>query len=68
MTTTHNPKPNDEATDLLRALLIVQLGLAGVSRPAIRKIASCGMKQVNAILKPVVAAKKRNSQRSTSDV
>ena len=41
----------DEATELLRDILIVQLGLAGVSRDNIRRIARCNNNRVAAILK-----------------
>lgn len=61
------PKSNDESTELIRALLIVQLGLAGVPQPSIRAIAKCNMNLVNRILKPVLAAKKRTLRRSNSN-
>lgn len=51
-------KTRDEMIELLRAMLIVQLGLADVYRTDIRKIAGCDMNRVNAILKPVLRAKK----------
>jgi len=61
------PKSIDENTELIRALLIVQLGLAGVPQPSIRAIAKCNMNLVNKILKPVLAAKKRNSRRDNAN-
>lgn len=41
----------DDATELLEDLLIVQLGVAGVSQQAIRKIVGCDMNRVNSIVK-----------------
>lgn len=38
-------------TELLRDLLIVQLGLAGVPQPDIRKIAKCNYNRVNRIVR-----------------
>ena len=40
-----------ETTELLRDLLILQLGLAKVPQDKIRKIARCGMNRVNDMLK-----------------
>ncbi len=57
----------DETHELLRALLIVQLGLAGVSQTDIRKIAGCDMNRVNSILKPILHAKKKASKRNSSN-
>jgi len=44
-------KPADEATELLRTLLIVQLGLAGIGQREIRAVAGCDMNRVSKILK-----------------
>ena len=44
-------KPPDEATELLRTLLIVQLGLAGVGQRKIRAVAGCDMNRVSKTLK-----------------
>lgn len=41
----------DEMTELIRDLLIAQLGLAGVPQPDIRKIARCDMHRVNRIVR-----------------
>jgi hypothetical protein len=41
----------EEQTEILRNLLIVQLALAGVPTHKIRAIASCGMNQVTKITK-----------------
>lgn len=46
-------KSPDEATEILRTLLIVQLGLAGVGQQAIRAIAGCDINRVNKTLKPL---------------
>lgn len=62
-----NHKSSDETAELLRALLIVQLGLAAVPQPSIRAIAKCDMNLVNKILKPVLAAKKKISKRSNDN-
>jgi hypothetical protein len=44
-------KKDDEIAELLRDLLIVQLGIAKVAQNDIRKILGCGMGRVNDILK-----------------
>ena len=41
----------NELAELVRTLLIAQLGLAGVSQKNIRAIAKCDMNRVSAILK-----------------
>ena len=41
----------DELTELTRAILITQLGLAGVPQQSIRAIAKCDMKRVTEIMK-----------------
>jgi hypothetical protein len=41
----------EKTVDLLRKLLIVQLGLAGVGQAQVRTIVGGGMNDVNAILK-----------------
>ncbi len=47
------PTPEQAATELLRDLLILQLGLAKVPQDKIRKIAGCGMTRVNDLLKHI---------------
>lgn len=47
------PTPAQEAVELLRNLLIVQLGLARVPQYDIRKIADCGINRVNDVLKHI---------------
>jgi hypothetical protein len=51
-------KQTDPTTELVRDLLITQLGLAGVAQQEIRKIAGCDMKRVTRIVKPINKAKK----------
>ena len=48
---TISPKSSDETTKLLRNLLIVELGLAGVAQKNIRVIAGVDMGYVNKIVK-----------------
>jgi hypothetical protein len=43
--------PAEELTELIRNLLIVQLGIAKVPQDKIRKIAGCGINRVNDVLK-----------------
>ncbi len=43
-------KPKDEMTELLRDLLIVQLGLARVPQAKIREIAGCDLNRVNRVV------------------
>jgi hypothetical protein len=50
-----------EMTELLRDLLILQLGLAKVPQDKIRKIAGCGMNRVNEMLKYVPKASSKAS-------
>lgn len=45
--------PDQQAVELLRNILIVQLGLAKVPQDEIRKIAGCGINRVNDVLKHV---------------
>ena len=49
-------------TELLRDLLILQLGLAKVPQDKIRKIAGCGMNRVNDILKHVPKSNRKSSR------
>jgi hypothetical protein len=49
----------DPSTELLRDLLIAQLGLAGVAGAEIRKIAGCDMNRVTRILKPINKAQSK---------
>jgi len=56
----------DEFTELLRSLIIVQLGLAGVPHQNIRAIVGCDMKRVTKILK-LITTKKKSNKRSKTD-
>jgi hypothetical protein len=47
------PAHAEETVELLRNLLIVQLGLAKVPQDKIRKIAGCGINRVNDVLKNI---------------
>lgn len=42
---------NDRLAELLRDILITELGRAGVPQPAIRKIVGCDMHRVSRIVK-----------------
>jgi hypothetical protein len=44
-------KANDETTELLRTMLIVQPGLAGIGQRQIREVAGCDMNRVTKTLK-----------------
>ena len=47
------PTPEKEMVELLRNILIVQLGVAKVPQDDIRKIAGCGINRVTDVLKRV---------------
>jgi len=47
------PTRQEETVELIRNLLIVQLGLAGVPQYDIRKIANCGINRINDVLKHI---------------
>lgn len=55
-------KPADEATELLRTLLIVQLGLAGIGQREIRAVAGCDMNRVSRTLKHLKLKRGNNSK------
>jgi hypothetical protein len=46
-------RTTDAQTELIRTLVIIQLGLAGVPQQRIRSIAKCNMNRVSRILKNV---------------
>ena len=46
-----NKNLNDETTELLRTMLIVQLGLAGIGQRQIREVVGCDMNRVTKTLK-----------------
>jgi len=45
--------PEEQTRELVRNLLILQLGMAGVPQDKIRAIADCGINRVNDVLKNV---------------
>jgi hypothetical protein len=53
---------NGAVTELMQAVLIAELGRAGVGQVAIREIASCGMNRVNQIVKPIERERRRISK------
>lgn len=53
-------KPKQNAEDLLRDILIVQLGLAGLTQHQIREIVGVDMNRVNRIVKHLKQEKKNN--------
>ena len=48
----------DAAIEVLKDMLITQLGLAGVPQQSIRKIVGCSMNRVNAVVKHLKRAKR----------
>ena len=50
-------QPKDTTEELLRDLLIVELGKAGVPQQEIRKIVRCSLNRVNSIVKVLRKAK-----------
>jgi hypothetical protein len=52
-------RPPQDATNQIRTLTIVQLGLAGVGQAAIRKIVGGSMGEINAIVK-LIRKRKQN--------
>jgi len=53
----------DEATELLRTLLIVQLGLAGIGQREIRAVAGCDINRVSKTLRALKL--KRGTRKDT---
>ncbi len=53
MARTKSLTSEEEMVEILRNILIVQLGLAKVSQDDIRKIAGCGIHRVNDVLKKI---------------
>jgi hypothetical protein len=53
-------KKKDDATELLRDILMVQLGLAGIKRESIRKIARCENNRVATVLRLLRTTKKQD--------
>jgi hypothetical protein len=48
----------DATVEVLKDMLITQLGLAGVPQQSIRKIVGCSINRVNAIVKHLKRAKR----------
>ena len=58
-------EPSERTAELLRKLMIVQLGLAGVGQLQIRQIVGGGMGEINSIVK-LLRYKKRGKQVNAS--
>jgi hypothetical protein len=56
-------KESDETTELLRTMLIVQLGLAGIGQRQIREVAGCDMNRVTKTLRALKL--KRSTRKGT---
>jgi hypothetical protein len=52
----------DEATELLRTLLIVQLALAGLPQRKIRSVTGCDMHRVTKTLRPLKSLLKKRGR------
>ena len=52
----------DAAAEVLKDILITQLGLAGVPQQSIRKIVGCSMSRVNDIVKHLKSPKWREAE------
>lgn len=59
-----NAKREKNDTEVLKDLLIVQLGVAGVPQTKVREIVGCDMNRVNRILK-YVKPKKEEGKKKT---
>ncbi len=58
-------REQEETVELLRKLLIVQLGLAGVPQQSIRAIVRCDLKRVTEVMKLInVKGEKRTSRKA----
>lgn len=51
----------DALAEILKDLLITQLGMAGVSQQSIRQIVGCDMNRVNRIVKHLKTAKRKEA-------
>lgn len=52
-----NSRDTDAAVELLKDILITQLGVAGVPQKSIRKIIGCDMNRVSAIVRHIKSAR-----------
>ena len=60
MASSKKPQGNSgEVADILRDILITQLGIAGVQQQTIRQIVGCDINRVSRIVKPIKNAKKK---------
>jgi len=50
-----------DVAEILKDLLITQLGMAGVAQKSIRQIVGCSMKRVNRIVKHLKGAKRKDA-------
>jgi hypothetical protein len=55
-------RQKDDATELLRDILIVQLGMAGLSRESIRKTARCDNNRVAKVLRLLKTRKRKEKK------
>ena len=55
-------KQKDDATELLRDMLIVQLGMAEIRRASIRQIARCNNNRVARVLRLLKTSKKKKEK------
>ena len=51
-------RDTDAAVEVLKDILITQLGLAGVPQQSIRKIVGCSINRVNDVVKHLKSAKR----------
>jgi hypothetical protein len=57
--TKRRPGGSNDVIELLRDLLITQLGIAGLPQPTIRQIVGCDINRVNRIVKHLKSARKK---------
>jgi hypothetical protein len=56
--TSKGQRDTDATVEVLKDILITQLGLAGVSQQSIRRIVGCSIKRVNDIVKHLKTARR----------
>lgn len=56
---TKHPRSSNDPSELLKDILITQLGIAGVPQLTIRSIVGCNIKRVNRIVKHLSAHKRK---------
>lgn len=56
-----------ELAEILKDLLITQLGMAGVAQQSIRQIVGCDINRVNRIVKHLKAAKRKDGDYLSAD-